>query len=77
VILFRGDQRFLVPLAWIFHQDRCEKSVSDVDTAIRAEKHSQALTESLFSRLPVSMLRMFFKRTAVDAVLNDFTAGRW
>jgi len=42
----------------------------------RAEKHPEALTESLFNRLPVSMLRMFFKRNDVDAMLNGFVAGR-
>ena len=42
----------------------------------RVEKHPQALTESLFSRLPISMLRMFFKRNEVDTMLSGFVADR-
>lgn len=40
------------------------------------EKHPQALTESLFSRLPISMLRMYFKRNEVDTMLSGFIADR-
>ncbi len=54
-------------LARIFYKDRREKPERIVD-ARRARKNTRRHT--------VSMLRMFFKRNEVDAMLNGFAAGR-
>ena len=54
-------------LARIFHKDRREKLERVVDT-----RHAWKNTR----RHTASMLRMFFKRNEVDAILSGFAAGR-
>ena len=54
-------------LARIFHRDRREKLERVVDTRC-APKNTRRHT--------VSMLRMFFKRNEVDAMLSSSAAGR-
>jgi len=51
----------------MFHKDRREKPERVVDTR-RAPKNIRRHT--------VSMLRMFFKRNEVDAMLNGFAVDR-
>ena len=73
-----GTGKSTLQLARVSHKGRREKSESAVDTGsedsgARTEKHPQAYSKS---SLICSMLRMFFKRNAVDAVLNGFAADR-
>jgi len=68
-----GEETIKTGLTHISHKDRREKSESAVDTGKHRLRGTRRKT---LAGILSSMLRMFFKRNAVDAVLNGFAAVR-